>query len=84
MAAGDVYRYGNGVEYVETDGGPNFWTSCFRCGATACSTPDIPMRNVRCGRCLAEQHELLPGQRMYDKIVDWQAEYRRAHEAPRG
>lgn len=79
MASGDVYQYSNGTEYVETDGGPNFWTSCFLCGATACATPEISMKNVRCGQCLARQHDLLPGQWAYDA----KAKYAVEHAVPR-
>ena len=77
--AGDICSYANGVEYVVTDGGPNFWTRCFLCEATACSTPEVPVRNVRCGQCLAEQHGLLPGQAMYLA----KEQYVRDHPLPR-
>lgn len=73
MAVGDEYRYLNGNTYIETDGGPLVYGRCFHCGATALTRIDIRMADVLCGRCLANKHEMLPGQRNYISIQQWQA-----------
>lgn len=79
VEVGDVCTYANGNEYIVTDGGPNLWTRCFLCGATACATPDTPLRTVRCGQCLARQSDLLPGQWAYEA----KAKYAVDHAPPR-
>ena len=75
---GDVFRYGNGNEYVITDGGPVVMSQCATCGSPAGTTFDYRVADVRCGRCLAERYELLPGQRIYEEISKFRAQLREA------
>lgn len=77
---GDVCFYSNGSSYVITENGPNIWATCFLCGAAVACTPDTKLADAVCGRCLAVNYELLPGQRIYEM----KAEYARAHRPPRG
>ena len=79
VEVGDTCCYANGNEYVITDGGPTFTVNCFLCGATAGATAEVPVRSVRCGQCWAKQHELLPGQRIYEL----KEQYVRDHPLPR-
>ncbi len=75
MAVGDEHVYADGYSFIETDGGPNVWGSCYLCGAPAACCLDTMVSKVRCGRCHASAHELLPGQRMHQA----QEEYKKTH-----
>lgn len=75
---GDVFQYSNGNEYVITQGGPVVMSTCARCAAPAGTTFDYRASDVRCGRCLSEQYELLPGQRVYAL----KERYAREHPVP--
>lgn len=66
MAVGDFHQYASGYSFIETDSGPNIWTTCYLCGAAAACHLAMKVSDVRCGTCNARQYEMLPGQRMYE------------------
>jgi hypothetical protein len=65
----DICRYSDGSEYIVTDHGPNVWTTCGRCGGEAAALPTMSAKQVLCGPCMLRQHELWPGQRLYEAKV---------------
>ena len=75
MAVGDVHRYANGNTYVETDAGPIVLTECFLCGNSASANLECKVSAVRCSGCLAKEHQLLPGQRIYELKQQYAAAY---------
>lgn len=60
----DICHYGNGVEYIVTDHGPNVWTVCAQCGGEAAALPTMRVADVLCGPCMLRKYKLWPGQEM--------------------
>lgn len=75
---GDAFRYSNGNEYIVTDHGPNMWGSCYLCNAPAAAIPTMKLSAVRCGKCLLEEYEMEPGQRIYEAKAAYAAAFRAA------
>jgi Zn finger protein HypA/HybF involved in hydrogenase expression len=81
---GDVFRYSNGNEYAITDGGPVVMSRCAVCGSPAGTTFDYKVSDVRCGRCLSDQYELLAGQRIDLLKSQYAREHPTARRLPKG
>lgn len=74
MSAGDEHVFPDGGSFIETECGPNVYGMCADCGASAGCHLFAMVSQVRCGRCWALRHQLLPGQRNYELQSLWRKE----------